>query len=318
MRRKLLWLGLFISLPLIAEAKIIDRIAAVVGGEVITESEVVARAYPFMLQIDAETLDPSQNVAKKKLLMKETLQGLIDDKLLSIAATELQLTISTEEVDRAIDQILQRNSLSLADLEQALKQQGTSLKRYREDIRDQLIRYKVIGNRIQAKVNITDEEATAACESDTKVATLNKSVEVELQQMLFLIPDGATPADIEAKAKKAEEAVKRVKAGEDFATVAAQLSEDPTVELGSFDVESLDPTLGDVLKKSNKGDLLGPSQEPSLFRVLRVSDKRSIAGTSCKDRLEDYRAALQEKETEKVVAVYLQELRKKTYIDTKL
>ena len=311
-------MGLCLSLPWLASAKIIDRIAAVVNGEVITESEVVARAYPFMLQIDAETPDPSQSTAKKKLLIKETLQGLIDEKLLSAAATELQLTVSTEEVDRAIDQILQRNSLTITDLDQALKQQGTSLKRYREDIRDQLIRYKVIGNRIQAKVNVTDEEATAACEADTAAVNVNSGVEVELQQMLFLIPDGATAADIEAKAKKAEEAAKRVRAGEDFAQVAAQLSEDPTVELGSFDVEGLDPALGDVLKKSSKGDVLGPSQEPSLFRVLRVADKRSTAGASCKDRLEDYRAAVQEKETEKVLAAYIQELRKKAYIDTKL
>jgi peptidyl-prolyl cis-trans isomerase SurA len=318
MRRKLFWLGLFFSIPYLAGAKIIDRIAAVVSGEVITESEVVARAYPFLLQIDADTQDPSQNIAKKKLLMKDTLQDLIDEKLLSTAATELQLSVSTEEVDRAIDQILQRNTLSLSDLEQALKQQGTSLKRYREDIRDQLIRYKVIGNRIQSKVNVTDEEATVACESDTKAANLNSGLEVELQQMLFLIPDGATAADIEAKAKKAQEAISRVKAGEDFALVAAQSSEDPNIELGSFDVEGLDPTLSDTLKKANKNDILGPTQEATLFRVLRVVDKRSTAGASCKDRLEDYRAALQEKETEKVLSAYIQELRKKAYIDTKL
>jgi peptidyl-prolyl cis-trans isomerase SurA len=318
MKRKLLWLGLFFCLPWFAGARIIDRIAAVVNGDVITESEVIARAYPFMLQIDADTQDPAQNAAKKKQLAKETLQGLIDEKLLSAAATELQLTVSTEEVDRAIDQILQRNGLSLQDLEAALKQQGTSLKRYREDIRDQLIRYKVIGNRIQTKVNVTDEEANIACEADKKANPNQGGLEVDLQQMLFLVPDGTPAADVEAKMKKAEDAMKRVRAGEDFALVASQVSEDPTVDLGTFDVESLDANLGELLKKANKSDMLGPSQEQGLIRVLRVADKRSTSGFDCKDKLEEYRAALQEKETEKVLQAYLQELRKKAYIDVKL
>jgi peptidyl-prolyl cis-trans isomerase SurA len=316
--RKFVLLALFCSLPLLAGARIIDRIAAVVNGEIITESEVMARAFPFFAQIDAETSDPQENAAQKKLLIKNTLQGLIDEQLLAAAAQDLQLTVTTEEVDRAIDQILQRNGLTLPDLEQALKQQGTTLKRFREDTRDQLLQYKVIGDRIQKKVNVTDEEATVACEADQKAGAVQGSIEVELQQMLFLIPSGASAADIDAKVKKADEAINRVKAGEDFAQVAAQMADDPNVELGAFDVEGVDPSLGAILKKAKKGDLLGPTQEQGLIRILKVVDSRATQGASCKDKLEDYRAVLQEKETQKVLNAYLQELRKKAYISVKI
>src|SRR5690349_4196928 len=86
-----------------ASARTIDRIAAVVDGDVITESEVQARAAPFYAQIDAEVTDPTDNQAKKADVLKETLQSMIDEKLMLAAADDLQLTVSDDEVDRGVD-----------------------------------------------------------------------------------------------------------------------------------------------------------------------------------------------------------------------
>jgi peptidyl-prolyl cis-trans isomerase SurA len=322
LRRYCLFLlpALALLAPAGVSARIIDRLAAVVDGEVITESEVRARAAPFFAQIDAEIFDPQENKAKKADVLKETLQMMIDEKLVLAAAEELQLSVTADEVDRGIDQILRRNNLTLADLELALKEQGSSLKKYREDIRDQLLRLKVISAKVQPKVNVTDDEARSACEADRKAqgGPAAGGMEVHLQQIVFLLPAGASPADIKAKQQKAQDTMTRLKKGEDFAKVATEVSEDSTVDLGSFDVELLDPSLGDVVKKMTVGEVAGPIQEQGLIRILKLADKKAVAGASCDGMLDQYKAALEERETEKALTSYLAELRKKAYIEVKL
>jgi peptidyl-prolyl cis-trans isomerase SurA len=309
--------GLSLLLPLGAGARVIDKLAAVVDGAVITESEVRARALPFYEEIDAQYPDPIENRAKKQDLLKQTLQGMIDEKLLVGVAKDLELTVETAEIDRGVDQIVKRNNMSLSDLERALKEQGSSLRKYRDEIREQLLRLKVIAQKVQPKVNVTPEEARAACEADLGANANAQGLEVHLQQMVFLLPTGAA-AEVEEKQKKVAAALERIKAGEEFAKVAAEVSEDSLVDLGNFDVELLDPSLVTVIRKMAAGEISAPIQERGLLRVLRLAERKEIAGDGCAAKLELYRATLEDKETEKFLTQYLSELRKKAYIEVKL
>lgn len=305
--------------PQASQARIIDRIAAVVNGEVITESEIIARAAPFLSQIDAEVSDPAANQARKQELLKETLRGLIDEKLLLQAAGDLQLSVTTEEVDRGVDQILKRNGLTLADLERALKEQGSSLKKYREEIRDQLLRLKVMSAKLQGKVNVTDEEALAACEADRKeFGATEMGLEVELHQIAFLLPEDASEADIQAKRDKAKEAIARADKGEDFAEIAKELSEVKTLSLGKINVDVLEPALAELLRKSPTGSVTQPIEMPGQILVLKIVDKQETQGPTCEAQLETYRAIVEERETEKALKSYLTSLRKKAHIEEKL
>lgn len=310
-------IGLLLLLPLGAGARIIDRIAAVVDGAVITESEVKARAAIFYEELDTQYPDPSENRAKKQELIAQTLQGMIDEKLVLAAAKELDLTVETAEIDRGIDQIVKRNNMTVSDLERALKEQGSSIKKYREEIRDQLLRLKVISQKVQPKVNVTPEEARAACEAELGKAAASVGLEVHLQQMVFLLPAG-TEAEAAEKKAKAVAALDRVAKGEDFLKVAGEVSEDSLVDLGTFDVELLDASLGSVIRAMKQGEISAPIQERGLLRVLRLAERKEISGDVCATKLEVYRATLEDKETEKFLASYLAELRKKAYIDTKL
>jgi peptidyl-prolyl cis-trans isomerase SurA len=305
-------------MPGVALARTIDRIAAVVDGEVITESEVRARAAPFLMEIDREIKDDAERQSKKADVVKQTLQAMIDEKLVLGAAEELQLSVTSEEVDRAIDRVLKQNGYTLTDLERELKAQGMSLKRYREDIREQLLRLKAISAKIQSKVTVSEDDARAACETDLRTKGGIKGLEVHLMQMVFKLPQTASEAEVEAQRKKAQTALERVKKGEDFAKVAAEASEDSTVDLGSFDIELLDPALGDAVRKMKIGEVSEPLREPGLFRILKLTERKETGGSSCDAQLAAYKAALEEKATEKALASYLAELRKKAYIEVKL
>ena len=99
-------LGFLVSvLPRSAEASVVEKIAALVGDDVILLSEVEDRAAPLLSEI-AAIANPGERDARSSAARREVLDRLIDDQLLSQQATELKLNVGNEEIDRAIEQYL--------------------------------------------------------------------------------------------------------------------------------------------------------------------------------------------------------------------
>src|SRR5438045_2523645 len=95
-----------VALPADA-AKVIDRVVAVVNDDIILDSEVDQYAVPLL----RGPLDTSNDDGKKKWLeMKhKALDALIDSKLIQQQATELKLTVTNDEVERAWEEVKKQN-----------------------------------------------------------------------------------------------------------------------------------------------------------------------------------------------------------------
>lgn len=131
----------------------IDRVVAMVNGDVILESELARRAAP---------LAPGPGKPPPPGARKQALEQLIDEMLFNQEASRARITVSDEDVNAAIQQIKQQNKLDDAGLAKALAAQGYTLESYREDLRGQLLRLRAINQIIRPTVVVRDDELEAA------------------------------------------------------------------------------------------------------------------------------------------------------------
>src|SRR5262249_30671267 len=130
-----------VALPA-AAAKVIDRVVAVVNDDIILDSEVEVYAMPLL----RGPLDTSTDDGKKKWLefKHKALDALIESKLIQQQATDLKLSVTNDEVDRAWEEVKKQNNLDDATFSEALKSQGFTPEGYRKSLKRQMLELKVI------------------------------------------------------------------------------------------------------------------------------------------------------------------------------
>src|SRR5262249_1966304 len=127
-------------------------------------------------------------------MKRKALDGYIDLKLEQQQATELKLTVSSDEVDRAMDAVRDQNKLDDATFKEALKAQGFTLESYRKSLKQQLLQLKVENTTVRARVSISDEEVKAWYNQNAR--TLAGGAEARLRWVLVGVPEGASQEDV--------------------------------------------------------------------------------------------------------------------------
>ena len=150
-----------------AAARTVEKIAAVVGDNVVLASEVEEKAAPLLADVSKVT-DPDKRAARAASLRREVLDRLIDDELILQQAAELKLTMTSEQVDASIEEIKKQNNIDDDQLREALRGQGMSMATYRADLKRQLLRFRVLNIAVGSRVNVSDEEVKAYYERHMK------------------------------------------------------------------------------------------------------------------------------------------------------
>jgi peptidyl-prolyl cis-trans isomerase SurA len=197
-----------------------DYIAAVVNQDVVAASEVIQRTE----RLRQEARQRGEVMPETAGLRKQALEALIEDRVLVTHARENGPRIDEAELDRVVANVAAQNKLTMAQLRERLRQDGTDYKSFRENLRDQMMTERVREREVQGRIRVTDAEIDAWL--DKKRAALEQSGQINLAQVLVPVPEGAGEAVVAERRARAEAALARVKAGEDFAKVAREVSED--------------------------------------------------------------------------------------------
>jgi len=298
----------------------VDRVVAVVDDEVILASELDMRLLP-MLQDVMQIDDPDERARRLDKLRAQALDDMIDEQLVLGAAQEAKIEVDNTDVDAALDEIKKQNKLSDKDFSEALTAQGYTLSAYKQDLRRQLTRLKAVNQLVRSRVSVTDEDVRARY--DAMVRRSESVSAVRLAHIRIDVPEHATDAQLDAAKDKAAQAIQRVKAGEDFATVAADMSDDTATktgggELGWFERGSLSPEWEAVVFSMDKNEVRGPISGPKGLHVFYVEDVKRTEIKSFDDLKESIRQDLTRREMDKQTQLWIEELRKKAYIDNKL
>jgi peptidyl-prolyl cis-trans isomerase SurA len=311
-------LAILLAAP--AQARVVEKIAAVVGDDIVLSSEVEEHAGPFMQEI-AALPNAAQRTARAAALRREILDRLVDERLIIQQATELKLTVSSEDIDRSIEQIKRENGgLTDAQLNSELVKAGQTMASYRQEIKKQIMRYRVLNIAVGSKVTVSDADVQSYYDGHMKSGD---HVQVRASHIFVAIPDNADAVTLKAKEKFAHDLLDRAKNGEDFAKLAKEFSQDPATrdeggDLGYFGRDMLPKPIEEMVFAMKIGDVRGPVRADRGFHVIKLVDRRIQDVKPLADVKEELRNQLRQKEMERQTKNYLTELRKKTLVDIRM
>ena len=245
-----------------------DFIVAVVDNEPITNQEVTRLA---------AMADPAAAKLGRSNLLMEAMETLIDEAAQIGVAKQYGMQISSDELDKAIEKTAQRNQLNIQQLQQRLQEQGLSWEQYRTQVRRQMLLQRVREREVNARIKIQDFEVDAFLQERNNAA--NPNADINIAHILFPLSENASADDVAKQLTKADEVMRKLKAGEDFSKLAAQFSSASDRSNGG--VLGLRPPIRypslfvEATKDTAVGQLAGPLRSAAGFHLLKLLERRS-------------------------------------------
>lgn len=299
-------------LPATAEADVVERVVATVNDDAIFLSDLRTRAVPFLPQI-AEARTETERMARLKELYEELLTFLIDEKLIRQIAKESGIRVTDADVDNAIENLRLQNNMTEEQFEQALAQQGFTEAQYRSDLKRQLLRLKVMNQRVRARVNVTEEEVRARYEE--RARETGGEIRLDVSHIMIPVEDGSTATEV-ASIRADADAIREELTPENFEAKAVELGGG---ELGWVSPGDLPPELGQSLVRLQAGEISSPIRGNTGFHIFFVRDREIGDDFPSFDEMKQelYREMLDAAMTRQE-KVFLQEVRRKATINRML
>ena len=251
----------------------IDQIAAVVNSDVITLYELNTRVSVVEQQLKTQgTPLPQPEVLKKQIL-----ERMIMDLLQSQFATETGIHVDDNQLDKTLRRIGQENKFSsLAEFRTKLERDGVDYKKFREEIRNEIISARLREREVDSKLVISDSEITNYLSSQIK--QLGKGEEYRLAHILILVPEQAPPEKLRERFRRAEDVLKQLRGGADFAQVSAGYSDAKNAlqggDLGWRSAARTPALFQEALKKMRPGDVSEVLRSPNGFHIFKLVEQR--------------------------------------------
>jgi peptidyl-prolyl cis-trans isomerase SurA len=295
---------------------VVDRIVAVVNKNVVLLSEVEGMLDQMM---QAEPPGPNQDPVKLRSARRdEILDTLIAEKLLDDEVRKLHIDVTDAEVDRVVDGTMKEHNLTPDQLKMALAHQGLSLEEYKDGLKKQLTKMKIVQLKVKNRVQVTDADVQAKMQQTKILNSLD--YKLKARHILVLVPPGT---DDKAALAKVNAAKARIEKGEKFEDVAKEVSEDPGSkdrggDLGEFGRGEMVPEFEKAAFNAEPGKMVGPVRTPFGWHLILV-DQRIATETKTGDAaLTDIRNKLYQDEIERQFAQYVDELKKDAHIEKRL
>jgi peptidyl-prolyl cis-trans isomerase SurA len=291
-----------------------DRVVAIVNNDIITlyelntEFKQLVGDNPSDLQ---KTDDQEYFRARWKVL-----DMLIDERIAAAKAKELDIQVTPEEVDKAIERMKRQNALSQEDLMAGLKNRGLTYERYRENVKKELQRVSLINYEVKSKIIIRDEKVKEYYEAHKK--EFSSPGEVHLAT-IFLKREESDPTGAGGKVlEKARKILSRLKQGADFGALAKENSQGPGAQdggdLGFFKTSQLDKVLGKTVDSLPTGGVSEPIIREGGVQIIKVLEKREAGLRPLSQVKEQIYDTLYKAEVNKRFVSWIKELRDKSYI----
>lgn len=296
--------------------ELLDRIVAIVNDDPITLSELNEALKPYARQISSSNYGPEEERKMLFGIRQDILNRMIDETLSDQESKKLGVSVDENDVDGQIEQMKSQHFLTEEELRKALAGEGYTLEQYRQRIKEQLLRLKLISIEVKSKIAITEKEIRDYYEEHEE-AYQGKD-KYHLRSILISVPSSAT-ADQKADAlRKIQTIVDKFNAGAAFDKLAKQYSEAPTAEQGGdsgmFFLEELSPEFRDAVRSMNEGQISQPLESAQGYQILMLQEIENSHGKTLKEARIQIQEKLFREVVEEKYKAWLTALRERSYI----
>lgn len=308
-----------VFLYLSAQAEVVDRVVAVVNDEVITLSELNRAFDPFR----AKVMESYGGADREKVLAENRLallNQMIDTILIEQQSRKAGIVITEEELMHSIQDMLRRRKISQEDFQKVLDQEGTTQEEYKKGVRSQLMRIRLLQREIKSRVSVSDEEIGAYYRKHRQ--SYEGKETVRIRQILLLLPKEKDPAET-AKVRADAEAIHRsLLNGEPFELLSARHSQGSAAagggDIGYIEKGMILHEVEEVAFGLPLNQISGVIESSVGFHIIQVTDRRGAGIKDIESVREEIREKIDQEKMEKRFDEWIDTLRKKSHIETKL
>ena len=247
-------------------------VVATVEGQDIKKEELEAALNAALARqgIPVDQLPGDQKTQGYRMLLND----LITEKL--VTKRSAQIEVKDEDIAAQFEQFRTRFGTAEA-FEEQMKQSGQSVDKIKTDIRAYLKQQNWVQEQVKDAPKATDADAE---EYFTKNPNdFKKPEQVRASHILVAVPADATEEQVGEKKKLADAITVRVKGGEPFDKLAAELSEDPSAKQNSGDLnfftrEQMVPEFANAAFGMQKGEISAPVKSQFGFHIIQLTDRK--------------------------------------------
>lgn len=295
------------------EQVLVNRIVAEVNDDIITLYELDLAAAPYAKRISA--MGRSGDEERKMLyeVREQVLNQLIDNKLTDQEVRRYNISVSEETIDNTIEEIKKRSLITDQQLRAGLNKDGMTMDEYRDQIRTQILRTRLVNRQVKSKIVITEEDIRAVYEQNK--ADYGGEAMYRLRQIIVSLSGGEAPSQ-----QKMEMILVKFSEGVAFADLARQYSDGPTAAdgglLGEFKIEDLAAPIREALAGIKTGEHTSIIKTARGLQVFYIDDIKVVEGKSLEEVKPEIESKLYDKIVNRKFKSWLSELRDRSHVKT--
>jgi peptidyl-prolyl cis-trans isomerase SurA len=334
----LLAIGCALLLPSVSPADtVVEEIIARVNNEIVTRSEYVRSRDQLKQEIQQQDAANADRAFADR--QRDVLRDLIDQQLLLQKAKDLGITGDTELIKKLDEMRKQMNLESMEELEKAAEAQGASYEDFKQNLRNQIVTQRVIGQEVGSKLAMNKEEEKKFY--DEHKAEMEQPEQVRLSEILIapkapakpaagadaakpeppLAPEADTEAALEAAKAKAQDLLDQIHKGAKFADLAKKYSDGPSAkeggDLGPFKRGTLAKELEDRVFALKTGEITDVIRTKQGYVILQAVEHQMAGIPTMKEVEPRIQDALYMQKLQPALRTYLTTLREEAFIDIK-
>jgi peptidyl-prolyl cis-trans isomerase SurA len=274
------------------------QVAALVNGEPITNVDI------------AQRIKLEQFAARKTMTRKEALDDLIDDKIKSLAARRMNISVTDKQVNDAISNMIGGRKAS--DLLKQIEKQGIDEARFKARLRTQIAWRQLLEQSSPGIFMVRDADLVAILNAHGEKAQ-TRGIQYTLQPIIFVVARKAPDSVRVARLKEAEAFRSRVQ-GCDEAVAQARAVPETVIkpQMTKFSLD-LGTQYRKLLDSTPDGKTTPPEVTPAGMEVVMICSRKEVSADISSRR--EFRQELQNKRISEFEKEYLAKLRKQSIIE---
>jgi peptidyl-prolyl cis-trans isomerase SurA len=258
--------------PLSNSGVLLDRIVALVDDGVVLQSQLDTQ----IEMITRQLREQGTRMPPPQILRQQVLESLIVQEVQMQRADRIAIRVGDEQLNAALQQVAQRNGITLSQLPQALAADGIDYAAFREQLRREMTLEALRQRDVMARIQVSEREIQRWMEQQE--ATRGSQIDYDISQILLALPQDATNEQLAAAQERAARIHARLLAGEDFAELAVAESSGQQAltggRLGWRRGAQLPPQFASVISVLGPGETSEPVRSNSGYHIFRVNDTR--------------------------------------------
>lgn len=252
---------LILLLSLTIQAKTIDKILVIVGDKIITQYEVES-FNPKKVKEIYSINDEQKRSDLIKQYYQNVLEFLVEQYTIEIAAEKEGIRIGEDEVDKAINLILEKNNITKEQLDELLEKEGLTFQKYKWQIKMDIINTRLNSRVILPRIVVTDEDIKKYIDENDSILGLDDNFELRM-----IVVD-----------KDKEDLLEKELGKSSFADLAIKYSTDKSAKsggyIGNIKLGFLSDNIREKFKNAKKGDII-KVEDNNVVKYFFVEDFKS-------------------------------------------